>query len=192
MNKEEFKVLVQSTIDVSINEIVAKKTTENKALNYMDSKIISLKVRNLFSKYLTVVPNEIETVCLLTESFLSPSIKEKAELLKKAIGVGGGMAGLAAILAGIGAGLGWGAGVISAVITFFTGVAIAGPIGLIVGGIGISVIAGYFALSNDEFKNDESYRKALKESLNKAIDGIWEKDKNKLSQVDIQADIRVA
>lgn len=192
MNKEEFKVLVQSTIDVSINEIVAKKTTENKALNYMDSKIISLKVRNLFSKYLTVVPNEIETVCLLTESFLSPSIKEKAELLKKAIGVGGGMAGLAAILGGIGVGLGWGAGVISAVITFFTGVAIAGPIGLIVGGIGISVIAGYFALSNDEFKNDESYRKALKESLNKAIDEIWEKDKNKLSQVDIQADTRVA
>lgn len=185
VNKDKFKGLLQTTIDVTINEIVSQKTSENKALNYIDSKTISLKIRNLFNKELSYIPNEIETVCYLTEAILSPSVKEKIELIKKAVGVGGSLAGIGAIIAGIAAALGWGASVTTAVVTFFTGVAIAGPLAWVLGGVGIAVIAGYFALSNDDYKNDEKYRRALKESLNRAIDEIWEREKDKLLKIEV-------
>ncbi len=185
INKDKFKGLLQTTIEVTINKIVSQKTSENKALNYIDSKTISLTIRNLFNKELSYVPDEIETVCCLTEAILSPSLKIKIELLKKAVGVGGGLAGISAIITGIAGALGWGASVITSFTTFFTGVALAGPLAWVLGGVGIATIAGYFALSNDEYKNDEKYRKALKEALNSAIDNIWDREKDKLIKIEV-------
>ena len=161
------------------------KNKNSRHYNYIDSKTISLTIRNLFNKELSYVPDEIETVCCLTEAILSPSLKIKIELLKKAVGVGGGLAGISAIITGIAGALGWGASVITSFTTFFTGVALAGPLAWVLGGVGIATIAGYFALSNDEYKNDEKYRKALKEALNSAIDNIWDREKDKLIKIEV-------
>ena len=35
INKDKFKGLLQTTIEVTINKIVSQKTSENKALNYI-------------------------------------------------------------------------------------------------------------------------------------------------------------
>jgi len=186
MTKEEYSTLVDRTIDVTINEIVSRKTMTEQTLNFIDAQTISMKVKNMFSSKIGTVPPQIETACLLSEAILSPTVAQKTENIKKAVGVGGGVVGIGAIIGGIGMGLGWGAGVIASVTAFFTGAAVAGPIGWVVGGIGIATITGYFAMQNDEAINDENYRKALKSGVKQAIDVLWEDYKDKLSSVDTE------
>lgn len=187
MEKEEFMTLVDRSIDVTINEIISRKTMTEQTLNYIDAQTISMKIKNMFSSKLGKVPPQIEFACKISEVILAPSTTEKAELLKKAYSLTGGLAGIAAIIGGIGMALGWGAGVIAAVTTFFTGAAVLGPLGLAVAGIGITTIAGYFALKKDDALNDENYRKTLKEGVKQAVDVIWEDYKEELSKVETES-----
>jgi hypothetical protein len=186
MTKEEYSTLVDRTIDVAINEIVSRKTMTEQTLTFIDAQTISMKVKNIFSNKIGTVPPQIEAACSLSEAILSPTLAQKTENIKKAVGVSGGVVGLGAIIGGIGMGLGWGAGVVTTVTTFFTGATVAGPIGWVVCGVGIAAISGYFAMQNDEAKNNENYRKSLKSSIKQAIDVLWEDYKDKLSVIDTE------
>lgn len=183
MTKEEFMTLLDRTIDVTINEIVSRKTLTAQTLNYIDAQTISMKVKNMFSSKLKIVPPQVEFACKMSEVILAPSTTEKAELLKNAYSLTSGLTGISAIIGGIGMALGWGASVITTVITFFTGAAVLGPLGLVVAGIGITTIAGYFALKKDDAINDENYRKTLKVTIKQAVDVLWDDYKDELSKI---------
>ncbi len=80
--------------------------------------------------------------------------------------------------------LGWGSGVISTVIAFFTGTSIMGPVGLIVGGIGITAIAAYFTLKNNNYEKTEKYTVAIRNSIREVVDKyLWDKYKEKLQNI---------
>ncbi|MDX9914217.1 MAG: hypothetical protein RBS77_06580 [Candidatus Moranbacteria bacterium] len=182
MNEEMFTARVLETIDVKFGEIMALKKEGDKTMNYVDSETISASIRAIFRKKLLIVPAQIEATLELSKAILAPSNTERIRLIKKVVGLGGGLGGLAMVIGGIGVALGWGAGVIAAVTAFFTGAAVAGPIGWVVGGVGIAAIAGYFAFSSDEAKNTEKYLDALKNGIKKAMPYVWKENGEKLSE----------
>jgi len=185
MKKEQFIVLVNNTIDMAIQEIyMQKQQSDKKNLTYIDSKILSRHIKNIFVKSLHTVPKQIEASCLLSETILAPSIVQKIENLKNVIGILGGIAGITSILSGVGMALGWGSGVLYAVETFFVGSSLAGPLGWISGGFGLVAIATYFTLSDNDAQRDEKYITTLTNSITKSIDDIWEKYKHDLSNID--------
>ena len=90
---------------------------------------------------------DVEVACTLSEAIVAPGRLERVKLLKAAVGIAGTGSGITLILVGIGHALGWGAGVIAAVIAWFTGHALLGPIGWIVCGVSLVAIAAYFAVA---------------------------------------------
>lgn len=174
MNQDEFKGVLESTVDARLAEILSKKPAGEEHLNYIDSITLTTAVRNIFKNKLKLTPPQIEAACKLSEAVLAPSAKEREDNIKAAVGIAGGTAGIAMIIGGIGAALGWGAGVVAAVTAFFVGSSIAGPVGWIAAGVAIAAIAGYFALTGKPQKDTERFLKVLKSSLEQAVDAIWE------------------
>jgi hypothetical protein len=174
MTKEEFKAKLEATIDAKYAGIMSKKKPEHAYLTFIDASTLTATVKNLFKNKIQIAPPQIEAACTLSEALLAPSAKERENLIKAAVGIAGGTAGIAMIIAGIGAALGWGAGVVAAVVVFFVGAPVAGPIGWISAGVAIAAIAGYFALTGSPAKNTERFMKALKRSVQDAVDPVWE------------------
>ena len=109
------------SIDVKFSEIMVCKLPDARFLNYADAQAVTTMVRNVFRHQLGVVPSQIGVALTFSEAVLAPSMKEKADLIRKAAGIAGGVAGIGMIITGIGLALGWGAGVIAAVKAFFLG-----------------------------------------------------------------------
>jgi len=161
------------TIDVKFSELMAGKLPGARFLNYADAQALTTMVRNVFRHQLGVVPSQIEVARTRGEAVLAPSMLEKVELIRKAAGIAGGVAGIGMIITGIGLALGWGAGVIAAVKAFFLGGSFLGPVGWITGGVAVAAIAAYFALTNNEAKDTERFLNALKRGVDEAIMPVW-------------------
>ena len=168
-----FKAALGSTIDVKFAEIMNGKTEPNKFLTYVDSQILTATVRNVFKNAIETTPPQIEAACKMSEAILAPSALEREQLIKSAVGIGGGAAGIGMIIAGIGGALGWGAGVIASVSAFFVGTSLAGPAGWAIAGITLAGIAAYFATTSNEAKDTERFMNVLKSSSDRAVEAIW-------------------
>jgi hypothetical protein len=183
VTKEEFEARVDATIEFDVASVLALKPDNNKYLTYADAAMITTRVRAIFRNLLGQVPSQIEAACSLAEATLAPSTTERIKHIKAAVGVAGGAAGVAMVIGGIGLALGWGAGVISAVVAFFAGASLTGPIGWIVGGVAIATIAGYFAFSGDEATSTERFINALRQGVKGAIPQVWDQHQTKLAKI---------
>jgi hypothetical protein len=172
----DFKTL----IDCKCAEIIASKP-EKKTVGYNDFKIVTLAVRSAFKNKLQVIPKQAEVACELAEAIMAPTTVERWNRIRAAVGIGGGTAGIGMVIAGIGMALGWGAGVVSAVIAFFVGTSMLGPIAWIAGGVAVAGIAGYFAFACDDGSRVEMAINALKKGTEGAIEAIWPEFGEKLS-----------
>ncbi|MBM3273125.1 hypothetical protein FJY94_07785 [Candidatus Kaiserbacteria bacterium] len=70
------------------------KANGDRFLTFTDSQILTASVRNLFKNALDAVPPQIEAACKLSEAILAPSATEREQLIKSAVGIGGGAAGI--------------------------------------------------------------------------------------------------
>jgi len=182
MNTDEFKATLESTIDAKFAEIMHAKPEDHKHLTYIDAVTLTTAVRNIFKHKLRITPPQVEAACKLSEAVLAPTTHERENLIKAAFAAGGGVAGIAMIVGGVGAALGWGAGVVAAVVAFFVGSSLAGPVAWIIGGSAVVAIAGYFALTSNPLKDTERFLKVLKNSSAEAVDAIWPQYEEALSK----------
>jgi len=182
LNQEEFTAVLTSNVDARFGEIMASKPEGKKHMTYIDATTMSATIRNIFTNKIGKVPVQVEAACRLSEAVLAPSLTEKKRLIKSVFGIAGGGTGIAMVIGGIGAALGWGAGVIAAVVAFFVGTPLAGPIGWIAGGAALTAIAGYFALAGDEASHTERYLNCLKNGLEQAMPPVWEEHSARLSK----------
>ena len=176
--KQNFKSQLSSAIRLKCTEF----TQKNGKISYNEAKSIVASVENVFRSRIRYVPKEIDAACNIALVILAPSMAAKVELIKKIASTFGGLAGLGAIIAGVGMALGWGTGTIAAVTAWFMGTAPWGPLGWIVGGVSVVVIAGYFYFSDDDAENAEKFEKALIKGLDEAIDKIWPKCGDELAE----------
>ena len=178
-----FRAALGSTIDVKFSEVMNSKTDGNKFLTYVDSQILTASVRNVFKNALDAVPLQIEAACKMSEAILAPSALEREQLIKSAVGVGGGAAGIGMIIAGIGGALGWGAGMIASVSAFFVGTSLAGPAGWAIAGVTLAGVAAYFATTSNEAKDTERFMNVLKSSTDRAVEAMWPEYETALMKV---------
>jgi len=183
INRDKFKAALESTIDAKFADIMRSKQGAEVYMTYVDAQILTASVRNVFKGLLQVNPPQVETALMLAEAVLAPSTKEKSNLIKAAVGVGGGTAGIGIVIGSIGAALGWGAGVVASVGAFFTTSSMAGPIGWGVAGLSIAAIAGYFATTSSNQTDTERFVKVVKASTAKAVDTIWLQYETELSKI---------
>lgn len=188
VNREKFQSALASTIDVKFAEIMVSKKETETYLTYVDAQILTAKVRGIFKNVLSVTPPQVEAACLLSETILAPSTKDKENKIKAAIGIGGGTAGIGIIIGAIGSAVGWGAGTIAALGAWFAGTSIAGPIGWGAAGLSLAVIAGYFASTSNQQTDTERFMRVLKNSTVRAVDAIWPQYETELSRAVAQAD----
>jgi len=188
INREKFQSALTSTIHIRFAEIIAsKKEAEEAYLTYIDAQILTGRVRAIFNNALNVIPPQIEAACLLSETILAPSTKDKENKIKAASGIAGGSAGIGIVICAVGSALGWGAGVVASVATALIGTSIAGPIGWGVAGLSLTVIAGYFASTSNHQTDTERFLRVLKDSTSRAIEAIWPKYGDVLSNVKYDA-----
>lgn len=183
INRDKFKAALESTVDAKFADIMRSKMGAEAFMTYVDAQILTASVRNVFKSLLQVNPPQVEAALMLAEAVLAPSAKEKSNLIKAAVGVGGGTAGIGIVIGSIGAALGWGAGAVASLGAFFTGTSMAGPIGWGIAGISIAAIAGYFASTSNNQTDTERFVKAVKGSTAKAVDAIWVQYETELSKI---------
>jgi len=171
--RARFTSALDSTIDVKFAEIMSGKADAEKCLTFVDGQILTASVRNVFKNAINVVPAQIEAACKLSEAILAPSVQEREQLIKSAVGIGGGAAGISMIIAGIGGALGWGAGIIASVTALFTTTSFAGPAGWAIAGVTLAGIAAYFATTSSHAIDTERFLNVLKSSIDRATEAIW-------------------
>lgn len=187
ISRDKFKAALESTIDVRFADIMRLKNEPDVYLTYIDAQILTASVRNIFKRALSVSPPQIEASLMLSEAVLAPSAKEKANLIKAAVGVGGGTTGIGIVVAAIGTALGWGASAWGTFTAIFTTTHIAGPIGWGIAGLSLAAIAGYFASTSNNQTDTERFLRVLKGSTTRAVDAIWEQFESELSKTVSQA-----
>ncbi len=177
--KELFKSNLAYAIKGKYQEVL--KASGTGSITYMGAEDVALFVRKVFRDKLGTVPKLVEAACLTSCAILAPNKEVRRKLVKKAVGIGGGVAGIGMVITGIGTALGWGAGMIHTVIVFFTGASLAGPIGWVVGGLSVAAVAGYFAVKSDAPNLSEKFCNAFVESTGNAVDKIWNEYGDKLA-----------
>lgn len=182
-NCEKFKAALESIIDIKFAEIMRGKENSEKHLTYVDGQIMTSSVRNIFKKALGASPSQVEVACHLSEAVLAPSAKERAQLIKSAVGIGGGTAGIGMMLMAIGNALGWGMSAFASAKALFVSASLTGPIGLGVAGIALAGVAAYFAMTNNKLVDTERFMKVLKNSSAKAVDDLWLEKEDMLVRV---------
>jgi predicted Zn-ribbon and HTH transcriptional regulator len=182
---EQFTDMNLNVIDSAVAEIMRVKQGEQ-VLTVYDVMAVTAKVKNIYRVALQIVPPQIEAACGFAEAVVDPTTTGRIKTLKNVLSIAGGAAGLGLIITGIGGLLGWGAGAITAAIAFFSGTAIAGPVGLVTAGVGIAVIAGYFALSKNDTARSQKTIEVLKEGVRKAIVSVWAENEEKLKAFDYE------
>jgi hypothetical protein len=179
--RDKFNAALESMIDVKFAEIMKGRADADRFLTYVDGQILTTAVRNVFKSALGSTPPQVETACKLSEALLAPTSEETQQLIKAAIGIGGGATGIVMILTGIGAALGWGAGVIASVTAVFIGFSFLGPLVWILAGITLAGIAAYFAVTSDRVSDTERFMIVLKAATARAVDAIWQQNEAALS-----------
>lgn len=187
VNRDKFKAALLSTIDLKFADIMRTKNGAEAYLSYVDAQTLTSSIRNIFRAALNVTPPQVDSALMLSEAVLAPSTKEKANLFKAAIGIGGGTAGIGMVVAAVGSALGWGASVWGVVTSVFTTAHLTGPIGVGVAGLSLAAIAGYFASTSNNQTDTERFMRVLKGSTGRAVDAIWEQHELVLSKTVAQA-----
>ena len=182
MNCDKYKAALESTIDLKFAEVMRSKTDPEKFLTYADAQILTASVRNIFKTALSFTPPQLEAACRLSEAILAPSAQERQNLIKAAIGLAGGTAGIGMVIGGVGAALGWGAGIVATVTAAFVGTSFAGPAGWIIAGVSLAAIAGYFATTSNKQTDTERFMNVLKTATARAVDAIWGQYEAELSK----------
>ena len=177
--KEKFKLSCNHTIDLAFCKVI---NADGGLLTYAGGKTMLNTARNIFYDRLNMIPVEVEKGCLFAEALIAPSLAAKAKLLRAAIGIGGSIIGTIMILSAIATILGWGAGVWAAVVAFFVGGPVTGPLILAGAGMTVIAIAVYFALTGNETEKAEKFLKILKANCSVAVDEIWNEHGAKLSK----------
>ncbi len=175
MTNEEAKQAFKSRVNGAIRLKCTELTKDKSSISYNEGKTLVQYLDTVFLNCLGFVPEQIQATEKLALTFIAPSLKEKKKLIKTVVSTMSGFSGLAAIITGIGVAVGWGSGTVAAVIAWFVGVSIWGPIGLIAAGASLTVTAGYFYFTSDDAKNAERFENALINGLDKAVDEIWDK-----------------
>ena len=173
-----FQTKLLLAVDQAIDRRMAFKN-EGEFFTYQDAHEVCAEVRLFFTQVLDFVPPEIEGSCLIGEALMSTSL-QRIELLKKAVSVLGPVSGVGMIIAGVGMILGWGSGLIAAITAYFAGVSLTGPLAIIFAGIGIAVVATYFAFTDDKSTYAAKFREVMRKSLSESIHLIWKKHGNQL------------
>lgn len=187
VNRDKFKAALESTIDVKFADILRTKKDAEAYLTYVDAQTMTASVRNIFKSALSVTSPQVDAACMLSEAVLAPTAVEKQKLIKSSVGVSGGATGIGIVIGAIGSALGWGTPAYMGFITFFTGTAIAGPIGLGVAGLSLAAIAGYFASTSNNQTDTERFLRVLKSATARAVDTIWEQHEIELSKAVAQS-----
>lgn len=183
VNCEKFKSALANTIDVKFAEIMVSKKESEAYLTYVDAQILTAKIRGIFKNLLNVTPPQIEASCLLSEALLAPSLKEKENRIKAAVGIGGGTAGIGLVISAIGSAVGWGsAGIVLFIKSLFVSTSIAGPIAMGVAGLSIAAFAAYFASTSNNQTDTERFLRVIKSSTSRAVDAIWNQYELELSR----------
>lgn len=173
----DLQTTMNRIITVKKYQILEKKPIDAQYLNYGDFTDICDAVKEGWCKLMgeSEVPKPIEGVCYLSLAIISPDIVQKAKLLSQAQAALAGIAGITAIISAVGLALGWGTGVIGTVTAFFCGTPVAGPIGLLAGGLLLAAIAAYFVIkSGNEKEMADKAEKSLRDGLRNALEGLWE------------------
>ena len=189
INQEKFQSVLKSTIDIKFAEIMSTKNESEKYLSYIDATILTTKVRGVFNAILPVVPQQVEAACLISEAVLAPSLKEKENKIKAAVGIGGGTAGIGLVITAIGSAMGWGtAWVVGGLKTLFVSTSFAGPIAVGVAGLSLAAIAGYFATTSNHQTDTERFLRVLKDATAKAVETIWVQYETELTRAVTQTE----
>lgn len=187
VNRGKFKAALESTIDVKYADILRSKKESETYLTYFDAQILTASVRNIFKNALSVTPFQVDTALMLSEAVLAPTTREKQNLIKAVFALSGTGAGVALVIAGVGSALGWGAGIVATVTAAIMGSPAGGHIGVIVSGLVIAGIAGYFASTSNNQTDTERFIRVLKSSTACAVDAIWEQHEKELSKTVAEA-----
>ena len=175
--KTEFKQGIINVIRQNVAEL--QKDLPEGAGQYLTEgglHKITVQVSFEFETRFGSVPHEVAVACKLAEATLAQSLSQRLQLLKTAVGLGGGLGGISLVIGGIGAALGWGQGVIAAITAYFMGTSIAGPIGLIGGGLTLAGVAAYFGLRrHDPVAATDRALKALESGVMAAADAAWDR-----------------
>jgi hypothetical protein len=182
INRDKFKAALESTIDLKFAEVMKSRPDTDKYLTYVDAQILATSVRNIFKSALSFTPPQVDAACRLSEAILAPSAQEKQNLIKAAIGLSGGTAGIGMVIGGVATALGWGASAAASVTAFFVGTSMAGPVGWMIAGVSLAAIAGYFATTSNKQTDTERFINVLKNASAKAVDAIWEQYGDELSK----------
>ncbi len=179
--KDKFKTRLNNTIQVKFSELMKNRAEGERAIDIIEAKTLTTTVRNIFINRLGIVPPQVETACLMSEAVVAPDKIAQLELIKAALGIGGGVAGVGIVIAAVGTALGWGAGVIASVTAFFVGISLTGPIAWGIIGLAITGIATYYAFSGSKMELTQRFLDTLEKSTQSAVDVIWPEYGEKLS-----------
>ena len=207
-NQEKFISQLTLSINQKFAEVVAanqakaeaKKQQESEGkgkkeepavvLSMLDAATIANYVRSVFVQRLGLVPAQVEAACVLSEATVAPSTLMRIKLIKRAIGLVGGLTGLGAIATAILVGLGIGtvstaATTWAAIVAYFTATTTSlpflGPLALGLAGAGIAGISIYFAASGDSAERAEKFRNSLVGSCAKAVEQCWDEYGDRLT-----------
>ncbi len=167
-----------------------KKEDDPAFITLLDATTVTNYVRGIFVKKLDFVPEQIEAALVLSEATVAPTTIQKIKLLKRLIGLGGGLAGIGAIATAILVALGVGTTtsapmIWASIVAYFTvtttSTPFLGPLALGLGGAGVAAFAVYFSASGSSAERAEKFKKALVNSCEKAVAEIWDKYGKKLS-----------
>lgn len=165
-----------------------KEESDPALITLLDATTITNYVRAVFTKRLSLVPPPVEAALILSEVTVAPSTIARIKILRRFIGLGGGLLGLGAIVMAVLSALGVGAATIPAIwasmVAFVTGAGSApflGPLALGLSGAGLAAIAVYFAASGTSEERAEKFKNALLNSCEKAVAKIWDEYGDKLS-----------
>lgn len=174
INCDKFKAALESTIDIKFAEVISVKPGPEKFLTYIDAQILAASVRNIFKTVLTFTPPQVEFACNLSEAILAPSSQKKKNMFKAAIGFIGGTVGIGMVIGGVYRILGWNENILEKTAHKLGLHSHQGAVALIIAGISVAAIAGYFAMTSNKETDTERFLKVFKSATAKAVDAIWE------------------
>lgn len=167
-----------------------RKKEDPVVVSMLDAATITNYVRAVFMQRIGLVPSQVEAACVLSEATVAPSTLMRIKLIKRGIGLAGGLAGLGAIATAILVGLGIGttttaaatwAGIVAYFTATGTSLPFLGPLALGLAGAGVAGISIYFAASGNSAERAEKFRKSLVGSCAKAVEQCWDEYGNRLS-----------
>ena len=171
-NCARFKSALESTIDAKFAEVMRGKTGADRFLSYVDGQILTASVRNVFRSALGSIPPQIEAACTLSEAIVAPSGEGRGRLGRTAIGIGGGATGIGIIAYALNDLVGK-KGLLASVKNAVISPDPSGSIALIVLGVTVAGIAGYFSTRSNKHADTQRFLTVMKNSSRRAVDAIW-------------------